>query len=154
MQLIGKYFDREVYWLDYSQFHNLLPNKDWVCLMTSNSKPDSAKFDEFTRKAIANNILEFKGHGLYGEKLHDLFDDTMAIMETMENHDEIEVITTWHSDESLADVFWQCFFVTCLPETADLDNIKVVCTDLDCIDRSGELRGYIGTFEEGWLPSG
>lgn len=150
MQLIGKYQNREVYWLNYSDFSNQLPNKDWVCLMTSNSKPDYEKFDEFSRKAIAMNISEFKGHGLYGELIHDLFEETMVFMETIENHNEIDVMTTWHNDESLADVFWQCFFVTCLPETAGLDNIKIVCTDLDNINRSEELKKYIKRFEEGW----
>src|SRR5690606_41709256 len=41
----------------------------------------------------------------------------------------------------------------CLPETADLDNIKVVCTDLDGINRIDELKKYLKEFELGWLPS-
>lgn len=152
MQLIGKYFSREVYWLDYAQFSNRLPDKDWVCLMTANSEPNEKQFDEFTRKAIAMNILEFKGHGKYGELLHDWFDETMVIMETMENHSEIEVMTTWHNNESLADAFWQCFFATCLPESTDFDNVKVICSDLDSVNRIEELKGYIERFENGWLP--
>lgn len=74
------------------------------------------------------------------------------IMETMENHHEIGVMTTWHNDQTLADAFWQCFFATCLPDTADHDHIKIVCTDLDGINRTEELRSYIKKFETGWLP--
>jgi hypothetical protein len=153
VNLIGKYFDRQVFWLDYDKFTNQLPDKDWVCLAIANDEPDIETFDKFVRSSISRNIIEFKGHGQFGEKLHDLFDETMVIMETMENHNEIDVMTTWHNDETLADAFWQCFFATCLPETADLDNIKVVCTDLDAINRIDELKKYLKEFELGWLPS-
>ena len=153
MNLIGKYLDRQVFWLDYNNFANRLPNKDWVCLAIANNQPDKHTFENFVRASIAKNILEFKGHGQFGENLHHLFDLTMVTMEAMENHSEIDVITTGHNDETLADTFWQCFFATCLPETADLDNIKIVCTDLDGIDRVEELKDYITEFECGWLPS-
>lgn len=152
MQSIGKYFDRQIYWLDYDNFSNELPDKDWLCLATANRPPDLDKFDKFVRTAIAKDILEFKGHGKFGEKIHDLFDETMVVMETMEDHNEIGVMTTWHNDETLADTFWQCFFATCLPETADLDNIKIICTDLDGVNRTEELKSYIDRFESGWLP--
>ncbi|MDO1445663.1 hypothetical protein Q0590_05350 [Rhodocytophaga aerolata] len=153
MNLIGKYFGRHVFWLDYDKFGNQLPDKDWICLAIANNEPDIDNFDTFVRTSISKNILEFKGHGHFGEKLHDLFDETMVIMETMENHNEIGLMTTWHNDDTLADTFWQCFFATCLPETADLENLKIVCTDLDGINRFDELKSYIEEFELGWLPS-
>lgn len=152
MQNIGKYFGRQIYWLNYDKFSDQLPDKYWVCLAVANQQPDLDKFDNFVRTAIAKDILEFKGHGKFGEKLHDLFDETMEVMETMEDHNEIGVMTTWHNDETLAETFWQCFFATCLPETADLDNIKIICTDLDGINRTEELKSYIKEFELGWLP--
>ncbi len=74
MQNIGKYFDRQIYWLDYDNFSNELPDKDWVCLAISNIEPDIDTFDKFVRISISKNILEFKGYGKFGEKLHDLFD--------------------------------------------------------------------------------
>lgn len=130
-----------------------MPESNWICLMTSSeSKPDPDKFDRFTREAIKNGILEFKGHGKFGELLHDWFDEVMVLMETVENHSEIEVMTTWHNDVSLADTFWQCFFATCLPETTDYKKLKIVCTDLDGIDRKDELANYLNQFKEGWLP--
>lgn len=153
MQNIGKYFDRQIYWINYNNFVDQLPDKDWLCLAISNIEPDIDTFDKFVRTSISKNILEFKGHGKFGEKLHDLFDETMVEMEVIEKHAEIGVMTTWHNDETLADAFWQCFFATCLPETSDLDNIKIVCVDLDGVDRKEELKSYLKEFELGWLPS-
>lgn len=86
MNPIGKYFDRQVFWLDYDNFTDQLPNKDWVCLAIANNQLDIDIFDKFVRTSISRKILEFKGHGQFVEKLHDLFDETMIIMETMENH--------------------------------------------------------------------
>jgi len=153
MNLIGKYFGRQVYWLDYENFANQIPDKNWICLAISNNQPDLDKFDEFVKHLISTNILEFKGYGQFGKELHDYFDENIVIMETMENHPEIDLMTTWHNDETLADTFWQCFFATCLPETADLENIKVICTDLDRVNRTEELQNYIKEFELGWIPS-
>lgn len=153
MQNIGNYYERQVYWLDYDNFSNELPDKDWVCLAIANIEPNADKFDKFVRTSISKNMLEFKGHGKFGEKLHDLFDETMVVMETMENQSEIGVMTTWHHDEIIAETFWQCFFATCLPETADPNNIKIICTDLDGVNRAEELKRYIKEFELGWLPN-
>ncbi|KAM3090644.1 hypothetical protein ACKFKF_34480 [Phormidesmis sp. 146-12] len=153
MQRIGKHLDRQIYWLDYNNFSNELPDRDWVCLAISNQQPDIEKFERFIRTAILKNILEFKGHGNFSEKLHDIFEETMVVMETIENHNEIDIMTTWHYVEPLADTFWQCFNATCLPETTDLENIKIICTDLDGVNRTEEFRRYIKEFELGWLPS-
>jgi hypothetical protein len=147
MQSIGKYSGRQIYWLDYNRFTDQLPDKDWVCLAISNMEPDMDRFDQFVRISISKNILEFKGHGKFAEKLHDLFDETMVDMELAEKRVEMGVVTTWHNDETLADTFWQCFHATCLPETIDPDNIKVVCVDLDGVDRTEELQSYLKAFE-------
>ncbi|MCG8573666.1 MAG: hypothetical protein MI810_02185 [Flavobacteriales bacterium] len=154
MDEIKTYQSRKVIWINYDEMlEGKMPESDWICLMTSSeSKPNSDKFDKFTRNAIKHGILEFKGHGEFGELLHDWFDETMVIMETMENHSEIDVMTTWHNNESLADAFWQCFFATCLPETTDYDKLKIVCTDLDGKNRNVELTDYLNRFEQGWLP--
>lgn len=152
MNLIGKYFDRQIFWLNYDQFDDQLPDKDWICLAIANNQFDTDQFDKFVRTSISRNILEFKGHGQLGEKLHDHFDETISIMEMMERHNTIEVMTTWHNEETLAKTFWQCFFVTCLPEATDFENIKIICTDLDGVNRCDELKKYINKFESGWLP--
>lgn len=155
MKSIGKYQNREVIWMDGQELMLLkhIPNSNWISFVTSSLvKPDWNNFDQFVRSSTKNGIIEFKGHGKYGELLHDWFDETILVMETMEQYSEIEVMTTWHNDESFADVFWQCFYATCLPETTDFENIKIVCSDLDGVDRSKELNDYLVRFENGWLP--
>jgi len=155
MNKIKTYKDRKVVWVDYNELlDGKMPEGNWICLATSSqAKPDSDKFNRFTRDSIKNGILEFKGHGKFGELLHDWFDETMVIMETIENHSELNVITTWHNNESLANTFWQCFFATCLPETTDYDNLKLICTDLDGKNRREELANYLNLFEQAWLPN-
>ena len=155
MDEIGTYQNRKVIWINYDELlDGKMPASDWICLATSsNTKPNVDDFDKFTRDAIANGILEFKGHGAFGELLHDWFDETMVIMEVVENHTELAVMTTWHNKETLAGTFWQCFFATCLPETANHNDLKVVCTDLDGGDRKQELIKYIDQFSNGWLPN-
>lgn len=153
MKLIGTYQNREVYWFDYNQFKlDQLPRKNWLCLATSDIDPIDGKYDKFVRHSIETKILEFKGHGKFGEKLHDIFDEIMVDIEISNNVDFIDIATTWHNDETLADVFWQCFFATTLPVRADLDNISIVCTDMQGTDRSEELKSIITRFEEGWIP--
>jgi hypothetical protein len=153
MERIGKYFDRQVFWLDYINFTDQLPDNNWVCLAIANKQPNLDIFDNFARTSISKNILEFKGCGQFGEILHHLFDKTMVIMETNENYSFIEVVTTSHNDEIIADAFWQCFFATSFKDTANLDDIVIVCTDLDNVNRNEELTYYIKEFELGWLPS-
>ena len=154
MTELGTYHNRKVIWTNYSELLNgNMPKSDWICLFTSSkSKPNYDEFDNFTRKSISNGLLEFKGHGIYGELLHDWFDETASIMVTMEKHPEIETMTTWHNDETLADVFWQCFFATCLPDETNYENLKVICIDLDGINRKQELAEYLERFKKGWLP--
>jgi hypothetical protein len=152
MDSVGQYFGRQVYWLDYKQYADQLPDKDWVCLAISNTNPDKGTFDAFVRASIEKGIHEFKGHGEFGGLLHDLFDETMVDMKVFEGHPEIEVMTTWHDDKTLADTFWQCFFATCLRDSADYDNVSIVCMDLDGVNRTDELKHYIKEFEIGWLP--
>src|SRR5580698_5858381 len=98
MQFIDDYHDRKVFWIDYNNSISQLPDKDWICFAIANNEPNMDCFDQFVRTAINKNILEFKAHGRFGEKLHDLFDETVLVMEVMEGFSEIEVMTTWHND--------------------------------------------------------
>jgi hypothetical protein len=153
MKLIGTYQSRQVYWFDYDQFQlDQLPKKDWLCLATSDIDPNKDKYERFVRHSIANGILEFKGHGEFGEKLHDIFDETMVNIEISEKVDFIDIGTTCHNDETLDDTFWQCFFATTLPLRADLDNVSIACMDITGNDRSKELELILSRFEEGWIP--
>lgn len=73
-------------------------------------------------------------------------------MEVVENHEPISIMTTGHDDETLADTFWQCFFATCLPATADLENVSIICTDLKRNDKSNALKKVLEQFQHGWIP--
>lgn len=88
MNEINSYQNRKVVRMDYSKLlDGKMPKSNWICLVTSSeSKPDLDKFDRFSGDAFKNGILEFKGHGKFGELLHDWFDETMVIMETMKNY--------------------------------------------------------------------
>jgi hypothetical protein len=153
MNPIGIYKTRRVFWFDYDSCQlEQLPTKDWLCLATSDIDPNDEKYERFVRHTIQNGILEFKGHGAFGEKLHDIFDEIMVDIEISENTDTIDIMTTWHNDQSLADVLWQCFFATTLPDTANLDAISIVCTDIQGINRSEELKSIIAQFQKGWIP--
>ena len=152
MQYIGRFSGKQIYWLDYSKFDGQFPGKNLVCLAVTNGKPDVDKFDQFVRATISSGILEFKAHGKCSELLHDLFDDTTIVMTDVEGFSEIEVVTTWHNDETLAETFWQCFFATSYSNKVSNDEVKIFCTDLDGVERSEELRKYIKKFERGWMP--
>lgn len=153
MKPIGTYQTRQVFWFDYYQFQlDQLPKKNWLCLATSDIDPNDEKYERFVRHSIDNGILEFKGHGEFGEKLHDIFDEIMVDIEISKNIGTIDIATTCHNDETLADTFWQCFFATTLPTRADLDNISIVCTDLKGTNRTSELSKILERFEDGWIP--
>jgi hypothetical protein len=98
--------------------------------------------------------LEFKGHGEGGELLHDLFDWVIVDQMIKEGEKDDIICTTWHNDESLKDAFWQCFCATALPASTDYDNLFVVCTDVDGLDREREMRQYIEAFIAGDIDDG
>ncbi|MDD5363223.1 MAG: hypothetical protein PHN88_13930 [Ignavibacteria bacterium] len=152
MKIIGKYFDKEVFWFDSYGYPEELPEGNWLCLCVANQRPDLTKFIKFARYAIEKEILLFMGCGEYGELLHDSFDEVIAILETQENHNEIDMMTTWHNNESIKDVFWQGCYGLYLPERTDYDKIKIVCMDLDGMNRVDELKSYINDFEAGYNP--
>lgn len=153
MKLIETYQGRKTYWLNYSQFDiEKLPSSDWVFLAVANEKPTEKKFKTIVERCIQKNISEFKGQGLYGTKLHDLFDETMVDIELNENIKPFEIMTTAHEDETFADVLWQCYFATCLPGETNFDNISIVCTDLNGSNRSTEIKNLLEKFNQGWTP--
>lgn len=154
MEYIGEHSGRKVYWWEFSNARVAeLPEKNWVCFAIAEKLPENKIFDEFARVSIAKGILEFKTFGKESTKLDDWFDETIVIMETMENHPEIDVMTTWHDKESLANAFWQCFHATCLPEETVNENVKIVCFHFNNSDKKQELKEYIKRYNEGWLPS-
>ena len=154
MEYLGEHKGRKVFWWKYSDDNfNELPDKDWICFAMEDVLPNEEMFEKFARESINKNILEFKAFGKNSSMLDDWFDETMVVMEAMENHPEIDVMTTWHNNEGLASAFWQCFYATCLPETTDYSNLKIVCFHFDNADKRNEIKNYLKRFNEGWLPS-
>ena len=100
MQKIGKYYERETYYLELKEgYENHLPNGNWICFAIANDKPERSKLEKFIRNSIKNDLFEFKGQGKFGEYLHDCFDEEMVQMEVMENHSEIEIMTTGNNED-------------------------------------------------------
>ena len=153
MNYLGQYFDRKIYWIDYQSMHiDNLPTSDWVMLAISNHEVDIDKFTNFAIASIDRGLLEFKGAGCQGETLHQIFDTIMVNLEIEQKRPFIDIGTTGSSDETLNYTFWQCFFATTLPDKTNFDDLKIVCLDLDSIDRRDELLRYIKNFESGWSP--
>ena len=59
---------------------------------------------------------------------------------------------TGDNETVLANLFWECFCVTCLPVSTDYEKLKIICTDLDRQDRKKEIQNLIEKFNKGWLP--
>lgn len=154
MEYIGIHSGRKVYWWKYSEENfDELPDSDWICFAIEDGLPKSEAFEKFARMSITKNILEFKAYGKNSSNLDDWFDLAIIDMESMEDHAEIDTMTTWHDNEGLASAFWQCFYATCLPETTDYDNLKIVCFHFDNADKRKEITNHLKRFNEGWLPS-
>jgi hypothetical protein len=153
MKYIGKHFNRKTYYLNLDgDYKSLIPANNWVCFMIANEKPDENKLDAFIRFSIEKNLSEFKAQGKFGDYLHNFFDETMVQMEVIENHTEINTMTTGNNDTDLPNTFWEAYGATCLPEDTDYDNIKIICVSFDKKDYSDELSELLIKFNNGWLP--
>jgi hypothetical protein len=153
MSVILECFGRQVLWLDYKNFTNQLPDKNWMCLAISNSKLDSELFCHFAEESISRGITEFKGNGKLEKELHALFTQAINQMENKIDHHVINIINTRNTNQSLAQIFGQCFSPTSTSKNTISENIKIICIDFDGINRVEELKSYAKEFELGWLPS-
>lgn len=156
MESLGRYNDRQVFWLDFIEesFHEL-PESDWICFGMSNENPFkeplSINLTKFCGIAIDRGVLEFKTFGKESSMFDDFF-DFEVVAKNIERGEDFFVNTTWHDKESLASAFWQCFHATCIPDNADHGNLKVVCVHFENIDKRQELKGFLEKFNKGWLP--
>ncbi len=153
MRYLGKHCNRETYYLGINDYYqDKLPTSNWVCFAIANSKPDDNILSQFIRNSIEKDLFEFKGCGLFAEYLHDVFDEEIVALEVIENHPEIEIMTTGSNDTDISSAFWESFGATCLPDRADYDNIKVICVSFDNKDYSSKLESLIKRFNRNWLP--
>ncbi|UKN03481.1 hypothetical protein K6119_08135 [Paracrocinitomix mangrovi] len=154
MNLIGTNNTWKIYWSDYHNiFEESIPSDTWVCMFIANSEPDWKQFEQFINKALSFGIVDFKSNGKYAEQLHDYFDFHLVDLNLeIEEKDWTEVMTTWHTNETVADTFWQTLNIACLPDHHSYQDVKVLCSDLDGLNREDELANYLQKFKEGWLP--
>ena len=156
MEFLGEHRRCKVYWLDFFEknFPDL-PNENWLCFAMSENdpyqEPQKELISKFCKISIEKGIYEFKAFGSQSSKLDDFFVREVVEYDEKTNQD-LHVMTTCHDDESLANAFWGCFYATCLPDEADYDNLKLVCTHFENIDKKAELKDYLERFNEGWLP--
>jgi len=153
MKYLGKYYERETFYLELKEgYENKLPNGNWICFAIANEKPNMGELEKFIRESIKKDLFEFKGQGNFGGYLHSCFDEEMVQMEVMENHSEIEIMTTGNNETDLANGLWECYGATCLPDRTNYNNLKVVCVSFDQNNYSMKLKNIIKKFNRKWLP--
>lgn len=153
IKYIGNYNRRTVIQVSYEEYKIAMPDKHWLCFMLADHEPDSDKFAEFVETCVQKDIVYFCAYGKYCELVHDRFDENFIAMEVFKGYEGRTVMTTWDSEETLADAFWFCFTANLYEEGIDSESMPIVVIDMDGVDRVAELRGYINRFKEGWLPS-
>jgi hypothetical protein len=155
MELIGQHKTNLVYYfLPNGEPFDILPKENWVCLGIANREFDKPFFDQFIKHSIYSGLLEFKGQGTFGEKLHDWFDEEVVNLEVIEEYPETGVMTTWYSGEQndLANATWSCFYAQILPEGTEAAETKVLCIPFDGLDYKQELTTIIERLNSGWIP--
>ncbi|MFT4758568.1 MAG: hypothetical protein ACI9XO_001279 [Paraglaciecola sp.] len=115
-------------------------------------KPNEKQLEEFIRTSIKKDLFDFKGQGTFGGFLHLSFDEIMVQMEVLENHSEIEIMTTGNNEADLANGLWDCYGASCLPDRADYENIKVICVSFDQNDYAVEIKNILKKINRKWLP--
>lgn len=154
MHKIGNHNNRDVFYMSLSSdmTSSFKEYDNWICLGISKDSHNKDWVNSFLRLAITNGMCEFKGQGSYGEKLHDLCDETMVELEALEGFPFLNIMTTGDNKTSLASAFWECFFATALPEDLDYATLKVVCVSFDGNNYQAELKDFLEKFDNNWIP--
>jgi hypothetical protein len=141
--------------LTQDNYINVLPKNNWFGFVIANNDFDDSEtslIKNYIRYSINNGLLAIHGQGLFGGKIHLILDLVITQMEVDENHSEIDVTTIGDNDTDLANGFWACYGASCLPDRADYDSVKLVCTSFDGINYKEELKLLLNRFNNGWLP--
>ncbi len=153
MKNIGKHHNRELYYFDLeSEIGEIKNFKNWILLLIGNSEYDEKYISKFFRKCIDFDVLEFKSQGNVGENLHLLFDMTMVEIELKENKPFIDICTTGDNITNLENAIWECFYVNALPEHADWDNLKILCSTIDSENYLEKVKSIFYKISSGWIP--
>lgn len=152
MEFLGEYNNRKAYWWNYSK-DNLadIYEGNWIVFALETVLPDFISFEKFANRALDCGILEFKAFGIHSSELDDWFDEIVVFRNEYDSQ-KFDVMTTWHTNETVADAFWQCFHATCISDEMINENLQILCFHFNIQDQSEELKMYLQKFKQGWIP--
>ena len=93
-----------------------------------------------------------KAQGQRGEVLHTLFDTTMVDFEIEEHLPPKNICSSGDNSTNLEHVIWECIYADALPDNADLENVKVLCSTCDKVNYSEEISDIFIKICSGWIP--
>jgi hypothetical protein len=142
--------ERDLFVLDVQGVDDLrslaeLPSKHFACFVAW----DADVSDVATVSRLAEILLDFgavyvASWGQACELVQDVVDEVVASREVESGVRRPLVITTWHSDESLAEALWFLTF-TASPDDAYLETcLATVAISIGSPERAEEIRGAFG----------
>lgn len=134
MKLVGKHFDRELYYFDLeSEIENLKIFNNCILLFICNSFLDEKYISNVFKTCIKYGVLEFRAQGKRGDWLDLQFDLAVVDLE-IEKHTHYDISTWGDNSTNLESAIWECLYASVLPSRADWENIKIFCTTNDKAD--------------------
>lgn len=147
MKLIGKHFDRELYYFNLeSELENLKGLNNWILLFICNTSLDEKYISNVFKTCIKYGVLEFRSQGKRGDWIELQFD--LAI----ENDTYYDICTSGDNSTNLESAIWECFYASLLPPHADWENIKIFCTTSDKENYLNKIQNVFDKIKSGWVP--
>lgn len=155
MYLIGQHKENQVYYfnLEKDELENL-PKENWIAIGIANNSYNKSFFNDFLQPGVYSGLLEFKGQGIYGETLHNHFDERIIELEIIEGYPETDIMTTWYGGEKndLPNALWDCFNISFAPDNIDSTRTKVICISMDGENYRDTVLAILARLNEGWIP--
>lgn len=121
---------------DIPDLSQLAPFKVMVILEAGSSTEWREILSE---RLVAAGCRYMMAWGKECEEFHDIVDTTSLERHNYDVPDDAFIMTTWHADESLKDLFWYCqFFAECSADEVELRDALLIHVAL--IDREAEYR--------------
>ena len=146
MNLIGSHLGKELYIVTLSTLTSPI---DWlktkpyfklVVFLDTEQAHGTESLLHFAKLALDAGARSIFCAGTAGELLHDLFDEVICANEALYTPNEDDVIpTTWHPDESVAEVLFQAFTFSS-SDRFEACNPPIVITVLDGDMRIAQLE--------------
>lgn len=152
MKLVGKHFNRELYYFDLeSELESLKNFNNWILLLIGNSDFDERYIYNVFQTCIKYGVLEFRAQGKSGEGLHLQFDRAMVDLE-IEKDTNYDICSSGDNSTNIESAIWECFYASVLPSHADWENIKIFCTTSDKADYLNKIQNIFNRINSGWIP--